>query len=148
MRSTFDGVTAFQGLVISQTVAIINYIGRKAGMEGGTDAAYATSQMFIAEGEDLYSGLQKHFATTGRACKCTEAERAAYWEEVVPKHFGCLEAVLDGAAATAKYSVGDLYLFSMLHQMVLVGADKAMAASKINLFFFSPPRICSSTLMG
>ena len=115
-----------QGLVVSQTVAIINYIGRKAGMEGSDDASYANSQMFIAEGEDLYSGLQAHFATLGRACKCTDEARAAYWAEVVPKHFGCLEAMVTGtAAAGTKYTVGELYLFSMLHQMVLVGADMA-----------------------
>lgn len=46
----------------------MNYIGRKAGkhMEGETDVAYANSQMFIAEAEDLYAGLQKYFATTGQ----------------------------------------------------------------------------------
>lgn len=35
-------------------------------MEGETDVAYANSQMFIAEAEDLYAGLQKYFATIGQ----------------------------------------------------------------------------------
>jgi len=89
-------VLIFDGLVVSQTVAIMNYIGRKAGkhMEGETDVAYANSQMFIAEAEDLYAGLLKYFATIGRPCRCTTDEKAAYWAEVVPKHFACLEKMV------------------------------------------------------
>lgn len=82
------------GLAISQTVAIMNYIARKAGkhMEGETDVAFANSQMFIAEAEDLYSGLQKHFPTAYRANGCSAEDKAAYWADIVPKHFGYVSA--------------------------------------------------------
>jgi len=133
-------VLIFDGLVVSQTVAIMNYIGRKAGkhMEGETDVAYANSQMFIAEAEDLYAGLLKYFATIGRPCRCTTDEKAAYWAEVVPKHFACLEKMVSASAAGVPYTVGELYLYSMLHQIILVsvGSAAVLAAFPTLLSFY------------
>ena len=43
------------GLVIAQSTAIANYIGKKAGMLGSTDEDFALSQMCMAEAEDIYS---------------------------------------------------------------------------------------------
>ena len=40
-----------EGLTIGQSVAIANYIGRKGGMLGESDADFAVSQMCMAEGE-------------------------------------------------------------------------------------------------
>ena len=45
------------GITMSQTVAIISYIGRKAGMMGDTDKDFAMSQMLLAEAEDVYKAV-------------------------------------------------------------------------------------------
>ena len=44
---------------INQSLAILNYVGRKAGTQGETDAAYGMSQMLISEFSDLFEGLAK-----------------------------------------------------------------------------------------
>lgn len=48
----------------------------------------------------------------------------------------CLENLVAAPTAGAAYTVGELYLFSMLHQMVLVGADSAMGSfPKLQAFY-------------
>ena len=52
--------------VIAQTVAIMNHIGALAGTDGGDDLTgreWTTSQMLIAEAEDIYSEMQKRVDT-------------------------------------------------------------------------------------
>ena len=70
------------GLRIAQCVAIVNYIGKKAGTDGHGRAEFATSQMLLAEAEDIYAGLQKFCATAFVPLekKCTPQEAAAWWD--------------------------------------------------------------------
>ena len=51
--------------MIAQTVAITNYIAKKAGsvLEGKSRKDFAMSQMLISEGEDIYNLAQKQCPT-------------------------------------------------------------------------------------
>merc|ERR1712146_518083 len=52
-----------------------------------------------------------------------EADNKKLWDELAPAEMKKLEALLgktEGPSFTSKTTVGELYLFAMLHQMVLV----------------------------
>jgi len=110
------------GAAIGQTTAINNYIGRLAGpsLEGrGRD--WATSQMLIAEAEDIYSAAQKALPT--RFVKM--ADQAAYdkfWSETLLQHLSLCEKLCVGAGGftATGMTVGELSLFSYVHQLTLV----------------------------
>ena len=57
---------------VSQSLAIVRVLGRKAGIEGKTDADFAKSEMLIEESNDLYASLGKAmYPTTGaEGCVC------------------------------------------------------------------------------
>ena len=135
------------GLRIAQCVAIVNYIGKKAGTDGHGRAEFATSQMLLAEAEDIYAGLQKFCATAFVPLekKCTPQEAAEWWDGSVndfgakvglPSHLEKLEALLgdSGAFTSTGTTVGEAYLFSMLHQMVLVKEDVLDATAGLKKF--------------
>ena len=128
------------GLRIAQCVAIVNYIGKKAGTDGHGRAEFATSQMLLAEAEDIYAGLQKFCATAFVPLekKCTPQEAAAWWDGKIglPSHLEKLEALLgdSGAFTSTGTTVGEAYLFSMLHQMVLVKEDVLDATAGLKKF--------------
>jgi len=119
------------GINVGQSVAIVNYIGRLAGTEGKDDAEYAMSQMLLAEGEDLYALMQKFQPTIMAGYhekgKGGPKENEKFWAEAVPAELAKLEKLLakgPGDAFTSSgTTVGELYLFAMLHQMKLVEPD-------------------------
>mmetsp|Transcript_8570 Transcript_8570/g.9724 ORF Transcript_8570/g.9724 Transcript_8570/m.9724 type:complete len:278 (+) Transcript_8570:25-858(+) len=131
-----SGVTIFgqlpllktaEGLRVNQTTAILQYIGRKAGMQGATMEDYAMSLMLMAEGEDIYSVLQKYvptqFVGLGEGAKGDRAAYDAFWEKSLAPHLTNLENLLaahSGSFTSSNYTVGELYLWSMLHQACLV----------------------------
>jgi len=120
---------------IVQATAICNYIARiakrKSGLDGDTAGEYALSQMLMAEGEDLYNGMQKNqttaFVNEYGGAKNTKEEAKKWWAESAKGQIAMLEKLLgttEGPAFTkAGTSVGEIYLFSMLHQMKLVHGD-------------------------
>lgn len=121
---------------IGQATAICNYIARiatrKSGLEGNGAAEYAMSQMLMAEGEDLYSGMQKNQTTMfakeyGVGGKASKEDGKKWWAEAAKTQIAALEKLLataEGPAFTkGGTSVGEVYLFSMLHQMKLVKGD-------------------------
>jgi glutathione S-transferase len=120
---------------LGQATAICNYIARiakrKSGLEGDNAGEYAMSQMLMAEGEDLYSGLQKNqttvFVKEWGGSKATKEESQKWWSETAKAHIAHLEKLLgttEGPAFTkAGTSAGEIYLFAMLHQMKLVKGD-------------------------
>merc|ERR1719242_1255081 len=98
---------------VGQSIAIVNCIGRLAGTEGKDDTEYAMSQM-----------LQPTiFAKYGDKGKQGPAENATFWAETAPAEMAKLEKLLaKGSGDTFTSSgttVGELYLFAMLHQMKL-----------------------------
>ena len=65
LRATFD---CADGCYVTCTV---NYVGRKASMDGGDNLAdFVTSQMLMGEGEDLYAAMQKFVPTVRRCLGC------------------------------------------------------------------------------
>lgn len=121
---------------IGQSTAICNYIARiatrKSGLEGNGAAEYAMSQMLMAEGEDLYNAMQKNQTTLfvkeyGAGGKATKEDGAKWWAGPAKEQLAMLEKLLaaaEGPAFTkAGTSVGEVYLFAMVHQMKLVKGD-------------------------
>jgi glutathione S-transferase len=120
---------------IGQATAICNYIARiakrKSGLEGDTAGEYAMSQMLMAEGEDLYNSMQKNqttmFVKEYGGAKNSKEESAKWWADGAKAQIAMLEKLLgttEGPAFTkAGTSVGEIYLFAMLHQMKLVHGD-------------------------
>lgn len=124
-------LTTADGMQIAQTTAIVNYIAKIAGTEGADLKDFATSQMLIAEGEDLYSMMQKFLPTINAKLGSTPfkggpADYTSFWADKLPAQLEKLETMLCAAgASSSKFtatgdSAGELYLFSMLHQLVLV----------------------------
>jgi len=119
------------GMNIGQSLAIVNYIGRVSGLEGKDDAEFATSQMLLAEGEDLYTLMQKHQPTImagyGQRGKLGPEENKVFWDSTVPAEMAKLEKLLGTTAGDSFTStgttVGELYLFAMMHQMKLCSPD-------------------------
>lgn len=125
-----------EGLNIGQSIAIVNYIGKKAKTEGDTPTEYAISQMLLAEAEDIYAGLGKFVPSVGgygylgfegtigenpMTKKGTEAAYAKFWAEWVPEHVSKLETLLAGKDkfTSSGRTVGEVYLFAMLYQLIL-----------------------------
>merc|ERR1712039_1038709 len=87
--------------------------------------------MLIAEGEDLFALLAKFQPTLNAGYnekgKQGPKENEAYWAETVPAELAKLEKLITkgpGDAFTSSgTTVGELYLFAMLHQMKLCSAD-------------------------
>ncbi|CAK9031125.1 unnamed protein product [Durusdinium trenchii] len=114
---------------VSQCLAIVNYMARLSGMEGATPEEFAMSQSLLAEGEDLYAAMQKFQPTVsvklgdlGRDGMTRKGDREAFtkfWEEWVPDQMRKLDALVNGDQFTSTTTVGELYLWSMLHQMKL-----------------------------
>jgi hypothetical protein len=116
-------------LNIGQATAICNYIARiakrKSGLEGDNTAEFAMSQMLMAEGEDLWAGLGKNQTTIfakefGVGGKNTLEESKKWWADTATSHLAMLEKLLtatEGPAFTKNgTSVGEVYLFAMVHQ--------------------------------
>lgn len=75
----------------------------RRGTDGADDVRqYSRSMMLMAEAEDLYTAMQKgsptKYVPLGERGKTAETH-AELWGEVIPKHVGCLEALLGDADA-------------------------------------------------
>ena len=120
------------GLVIGQSIAIANYIGKKASMHGATDEEFALSQMCMAEGEDLYSLLLKHEYAMWkkpevRASKA--AEQKILVAETLPTHFAHLEKLCGANGFTSSgTTVGELYLFGIIWQTTRVSGMEILGS--------------------
>lgn len=124
-------ILEIDGQNIGQSIAIVNYIGKRAGMEGQDSIEFAMSQALLAEGEDLYNALQKFQPTIyvnlgevgrdGMTVKGSRSAHAKFWKEWVPEQLEKLEALLGGKPSFTSQgqTVGELYLWAMLHQMRL-----------------------------
>merc|ERR1712087_935323 len=94
-------------------------------MGGKGDQEFAMSQMLVAEGEDLYAMMQKYQPT--KFVKEKAEDNAKFWNEVVPQHMGYLEKLHVQSSGdfftSSGQTTGELYLFAMMHQAVLVSSD-------------------------
>jgi len=128
------------GVAMAQSVAICNYIGKKAGSLGATDAEFALSQMLMQEAEDLYNLMQKFVATKFVPIDNEKKQGLEgfknFVDETFPKHAKALEALLKGKKFTKSgTTVGELYLFGMLHQMVLVEEKCLDSTPELQAFY-------------
>ena len=127
---------------IGQTTAICNAIGKKARMEGNTFREFAVSQMLLAHAEELYAGMQRFNPTVNVSLekkKVTQEDYLAWWSKAIPGHFEKLEALLGqymGRFTSSGTTVGELYLFSILHQIVLVAPQCIEKAGTTQLLGF------------
>ncbi|KAJ1444854.1 hypothetical protein M885DRAFT_531050 [Pelagophyceae sp. CCMP2097] len=121
-----------EGLVVGQSVAIANYVGRLGKTDGASDADFARSQMCLAEGEDLYALLISHELARWKPADIRNAKRAAQetlFSETAPKHLALLEGLIQGEAFTSTgQSTGELYLFGMLLQLTGACNESTMLA--------------------
>mmetsp|Transcript_21287 Transcript_21287/g.50478 ORF Transcript_21287/g.50478 Transcript_21287/m.50478 type:complete len:179 (-) Transcript_21287:336-872(-) len=113
-----------EGVVIGQSLAIANFMGRKGDMFGSGDADFAKSQMCFAEGEDIYAlllgaGLQRWQSAEARGAKA--ADQAELFAELLPAHVAYLEALCSagGGFTSTGATCGELYLVGMLLQVTL-----------------------------
>mmetsp|Transcript_863 Transcript_863/g.2569 ORF Transcript_863/g.2569 Transcript_863/m.2569 type:complete len:225 (+) Transcript_863:86-760(+) len=110
------------GIVVAQTVAIANYIGRKTNTTGATEAEQALSDMLLCEFETFYSLLGKSFSTAN--AKADPKLFAQRRDIDIPAQLSYLEDILkargkDGVFTPNAASVGESLLFSVIHQIVL-----------------------------
>merc|ERR1712187_859615 len=108
-----------------QSIAICNYIGKVGDIEGANADEFAMSQMLLAEGEDLYNMMQKYQPTKFVESKSEDNKK--FWSEVAPGEIKKLEGLFGKApgdgSTSSKKTVGELYVFAMLYQMVLVSPE-------------------------
>lgn len=146
-------VLEIDGMMIGQSAAILNYIGHRANMLGSTNAEYAICQMLLVchapywphaltvsaavqmEGDAIYTQLDKYCPTWNTPLqdpsaprshlKGTHAECASLWADTLPAHLSKLEALLKGRAAFTESgtTVGEVQIWGLMHQMVLVNPD-------------------------
>ena len=120
-----------EGIQINQSTAVVNWIAKKAGekLSGANEKDWVISQMLIAEGDELYAKLQQHQPTIyvelsrPDKFKGTPEQHSKWWSDWVVNHFQFLERMLvdDNINFTSTgFTVGELMLFSYLHQMYLV----------------------------
>ena len=148
-----DGTTGGP-LQIAQTTAIVNYIGRICGSDGGnvSDERYATGQQLIAEAEDIYHLMVKFLPTPYKqlssggvvTSKGTAADYESFWAEVLPPHLSALERLLPSewtfnpkvaSKGCSPFLAGELYLFSMLYQASLVTETLFARAPRMGKWF-------------
>jgi glutathione S-transferase len=125
--------------VIGQSTAICSYIGHVAGTDGQDGNEYAMSQMLMAEGEDLYNLMQKFQPTIFAKDKSEDDVIVKFWAETVPPELKKLDKLLGSKTAFTKSgtTVGELYVFAMIHQMVVVSSDCLDETPSLKKFYDS-----------
>lgn len=106
---------------VAQSNAIARYVARKGHLQGDNDKDFAMSEMLIEEASDIYGVLVKaHYAT---------GDRAANWKkalsEDIPAHLANLEKLLHGPQFCSKVLAGDLAIYSVRPDILLLVADSS-----------------------
>jgi len=118
-------------VTLNQSIAITNYVGRKAGIQGETDSEFGISQMLISECNDIFEILNK--------AQYAEDKKAAWkevWEEKLAWEFHCLTNIIgDKETFTGKYLTGDLSIWATLDIIVSVKADALEKFPKLDAFY-------------
>eukprot|EP01059_Diplonema_ambulator_P031084 TRINITY_DN55_c0_g1_i6.p1 TRINITY_DN55_c0_g1~~TRINITY_DN55_c0_g1_i6.p1 ORF type:complete len:216 (+),score=77.45 TRINITY_DN55_c0_g1_i6:51-698(+) len=109
--------------VIAQSTAIMQYVGRvKEGAAGANIAEGIISDQLLGLADDFFAGLSKVQPTIFVKEKAPADQVKAHWAEAVPKMLTYLEAFTKGkdAFTSSGITVGELSLWGVLHQMVLI----------------------------
>lgn len=138
------------GIRIGQTTAIVNYIAKKACMDGSAPREFAMSQMLLALSEEIYAGMQKYVATK-YVPQETKGGYQVYHQFVsidLARHISKLEAFLGGASHVpcairgcwtpgSSPTSGELALFGMLYQMYILEEAIFDSTPKMKAWFMS-----------
>ncbi len=126
-------LTLPDGTHVAQTTAVINCIAKLAGTERDGNE-FAKSQMLLAEGEDLFAMCQRFVPTTfmklgerhatNGTVKGDRAQYDEFWETRLPAQLDFLDRLCPGGRFHSEGdeapSPGELYIFSVLHQLCMV----------------------------
>ena len=103
------------GVPVSQSLAIVRVLARKAGIEGKTDADFAKSEMLIEECNDIFSAMGKAmYPPSG-----VEGRPAAFAEffgagGACAKHLASLEKLLANGRFTTTTTTGELAVVAII----------------------------------
>ena len=111
--------------VIGQSVAIMQYIGKLKNAEGKDLKEKTRHDMIVGLAEDLYADVAKNVNTVFQKDKVTAEALAKFWAESLPTRLAHAEKFLDGKDrfTEAGNTIGELYFYSVLHQVKNVTAD-------------------------
>ena len=117
-------------VVVAQSTAIANYIGRQARMLGAGELEHTTSDMLIAAFEVIYQlltdGVPTAYAKLGERRKGDFDFYRKTLDELLPVQLLALERLLaarHGKWSAAENTVGEIYLATLLYQIRLVHAS-------------------------
>ena len=137
---------------IAHELTILNYIGRKCGLEGKDDSEYTISGQLMQMGEDIYNALVRVQPTSfdPKTEIVAAGKTAAFWsnsdetkhnlEQGVAVYLSHLErfhgACDNGVAYTSSgNTVGECKLFAMLHALKLIKDDALAGFPKVETFY-------------
>eukprot|EP01064_Diplonema_japonicum_P037446 TRINITY_DN875_c0_g4_i1.p1 TRINITY_DN875_c0_g4~~TRINITY_DN875_c0_g4_i1.p1 ORF type:complete len:214 (+),score=58.26 TRINITY_DN875_c0_g4_i1:45-686(+) len=123
--------------VIAQAGAIAGYVGRVKNAAGKDGREAAVSEMLSGISEDFYNDLNKLQPTVFVASKGTKEEFTAMWSTTFPTRLATLEKFANGKDkfTEAGNTIGELNLFSTLHQMVLCSPTILDASPAVKSFY-------------
>lgn len=137
-----------EGMKIVQSSAIVNYVGRKAKMNGKTPGEFAMSQVLLAEAEDMYVEMFKFVPSTdlalgqqakdGLTKKGDKASFMKFFVDWVPGQMGLLEGILlehGGRFTTHPPTVGELCLWAVLHELMVCVPETLDGTEKLRAFY-------------
>ena len=111
-------------------------------MLGESDKDFAMSQMLLGEGEDLYLLMEKYNPSfrqkLGDHLKGNVEDYNTWWNVTLKEHLQSLEALaLEDTAGftTTGITVGEIHLWSLLHQIKLVKPSAFDGFTKVAAFY-------------
>jgi glutathione S-transferase len=109
-------------LMLGQSLAIANYLAKKAKLLGDSDEDFGLSQSLMQEAADIQSDARDGMSNFREPAKKPGYE--AFVAEKLPLHLGNLEKLVKGDKFTSSLTVGELALFLILNRLldVLPGA--------------------------
>ena len=137
---------------VSQTIAIINIIGKLAksdgcpSQHGQSISLFAYSNQLMFEAEDIYQLMVKYLPTASKPLshpsKGTVEDYDNFLSVLFPEHMSMIERMISShfelrsqAWDNNAFTTGELFLFSMLYQMTLVEPSCLNSAPTTKSFF-------------
>eukprot|EP01059_Diplonema_ambulator_P006853 TRINITY_DN1643_c0_g1_i2.p2 TRINITY_DN1643_c0_g1~~TRINITY_DN1643_c0_g1_i2.p2 ORF type:complete len:214 (+),score=98.69 TRINITY_DN1643_c0_g1_i2:53-694(+) len=123
--------------VIAQSGAIVAYVGHTKDAAGKNLKEKAANDMLLGLSEDFYGDMVKQQPTMFQKEKGSEEDRKAMWETGFPARLAHLEKFANGKDrfTEAGNSVGELTMFTTLHQMVLCQPDILDKFANVKAFY-------------
>ena len=118
---------------LSQSNAILRYVGKQAGLNGDSDKAYALSEMLIEEAADIFSMFNKGMYSESREKSFDDLFATSF-----PKQFGVLEKLIPEGSVYflpgAKRSTGGYAIAAVLDIAKALQPDCLDAFPKLTAF--------------